>query len=129
MKIILVDAIGTFILEGIGIFEKMHDLLERYPNEKIILTSANDEQVKMFKIDEMPYKFFTLKHEPEKTDPEYYRKMLVSYDFSPDDVVYFEHDEKAVKSARSVGITAYHYDMNKKDLELLKEFLDKNLSE
>ena len=126
MKTILVDAVDTFILEGVGVFEEMHELLEKYPNKKIILTSANDEQVKMFKVNEAPYDFFTLKHEPEKSDPKYYRQMLNHFDLSAEDVIYFEHDLGAVKSAQSVGITAYHYDMDKKDLGALKEFLDKN---
>jgi len=44
-----------------------------------------------------------------------------------DDVVYFEHNADAVKSAESVGITAYNYDKDKKDLEALKKFLDESL--
>jgi len=40
--------------------------------------------------------------------------------------VYFEHNPEAVISAQSAGIISYHYDPEKKDLESLKEFLDKN---
>ena len=43
------------------------------------------------------------------------------------DVIYFEHNPDAVKSAEAVGIAAYYYDKDKKDLESLKIFLDKNL--
>ncbi len=70
MKTILVDAVDTFVIEGEGIFREMHDLLETFPNRKIILTGANDEQFKEFGLDKMPYEVFTLKHNPEKTDPE-----------------------------------------------------------
>ena len=69
MKTILVDAINAFVLKGEGIFTQMHELLEQYPNKKIILTGANDEQLKKFGLDKMPYEVFTLKHDPEKTDP------------------------------------------------------------
>lgn len=86
MKTILVDAVDTFVIEGEGIFQEMYKLLETYPNKKIILSNANDE-----------------------------------------DVIYFEHNEEAVKSAQSVGITSYHYDKDKKDLIALKNFLDNNL--
>ncbi len=127
MKTILVDAVDAFVIEGSGIFEEMHTLLETYPNRKIILTGANDEQFKEFGLDKMPYDVFTLKHNPEKTDPSYFEKLLEQFSLNKDDVVYFEHNPEAVKSAQSIGITSYHYDSDKKDLEALKKFLDSNL--
>ena len=129
MKTILVDAVEAFVIEGEGICQPMLDLLEQYPNRKIILTGANDEQFKAFGLDKMPYEIFTLKHNPEKTNPEYYETLLKHFGLNKEDVVYFEHNPEAVKSAQSVGITSYNYDSNKKDLDALKVFLDKNLSE
>ncbi|MEX0877822.1 MAG: hypothetical protein WDZ40_03110 [Candidatus Spechtbacterales bacterium] len=75
MKTILVDAVGAFVVEtenGFEIFTEMRELLDVYPNRKIILTGVNDEQYKKFGLDKMPYEVFTLKHDPEKTDPKYY---------------------------------------------------------
>lgn len=131
MKTILVDAVGAFIAKtesGFQIFKEMHDLLETFPNKKIILTGASDEQFKKFGLDEMPYDVFTLKHNPEKTDLKYYEKMLEHFGLSRDDVIYFEHNENAVKSAESVGIRSYHYDPEKRGLTALKEFLTENLN-
>lgn len=128
MYAILVDAIHTFIDKETGLNQEMYELLESYPNPKIILTSANDEQVKQFGLDNMPYEVFTLKHNPEKTDPEYYKIMLAKYGLDTKNVVYFEHDPEAFKSAKSVGINTYYYDAEKKDLERLKSFLDENLT-
>lgn len=127
MKTILVDAINGLVLEDGSILEPMHQLLETYPNNKLVLTGANDEQFKKFKLDQVPYEVFTLKHDPEKTDPEYYRILLEKYSLTADDVVYFEHSEDAVKSAQSVGITTYFYDHTKEDMDALKQFLDENL--
>lgn len=127
MKTILVDAVNTFVIEGEGIYEPLHKLLEGYKNRKIILTNANDEQMVEFGIVDMPYEVFTLKHDPNKTDPDYYREMLEQYDLKPDDVVYFEHNKDAVKSAESIGIKTHYYDPEKQDLEALKKFLDSNL--
>lgn len=127
MKTILVDAVNTFVIKGEGIFEEMYDLLESYPNKKIILTNADDEQMDKLGLDKMPYVVFTLKHNPEKTDPKYYEKMLEHFGLDKENVIYFEHNENAVKSARSVGITAYHYDKDEKDLGALRKFLDDNL--
>ena len=130
MKTILVDAVDSFVIESEGsfeIFKEMHDLLETFPNRKIILTGANDEQFKKFGLDKMPYEVFTLKHNPEKTDPKYFETMLEHFGLSKDEVVYFEHNPEAVKSAESVGIKSYYYDPEKKDLGALKQFLTENL--
>src|SRR3972149_909018 len=130
MKTILVDAVDGFVVEtenGFEIFAEMRDLLETYPNRKIILTGANDEQYKKFGLDKMPYEVFTLKHDPEKTDPKYYETMLAHFGLSAAGVVYFEHNPEAVKRAASIGIKSYYYDHKKKDLVALRAFLDENL--
>ena len=127
MKIILVDAINCFIIKGEGIFKEMHELLEQYPNRKIVLTGANDEEFKKFGLNGVPYEVFTLKHNPEKTDPEYYKIMLEHFGLNPEDVIYFEHNPDAMKSAQSVGIKTIFYDKDKRDLIALKEFLDENI--
>ncbi len=127
MKTILVDAVDAFVSDTGVIFQELHDLLQSYPNEKIILTGANDEQCKVFGLDKMPYEVFTLKHNPEKTDPKYYQLLLSHFGLSADQVIYFEHNPNAVKAAQSIGITSYYYDPEKKDLEALKNFIDKNL--
>jgi len=129
MKTILIDAVYTFVVESDRVFKpfkQMYNMLETFPNRKIILTSANDEQFKKFNLAEMPYEVFTLKHNPEKTDPKYYEEMLKYFSLKKDDVFYFEHDKNAVESAKVVGIKTYHYDSERKDLISLKDFLTEN---
>lgn len=130
MKTILVDAVDGFVIEtesGVQIFKEMYDLLETFPNRKIILTGANDEQYKKFGLDKMPYEVFTLRHNPEKTNPKYFEIMLQHLGLSKNDVVYFEHNPESVKSAELIGIKSYYYDPEKKDLEALEKFLIENL--
>lgn len=127
MKTILVDAVDCFVSDTGEIFKEMYELLETYPNKKIILTGANDEQFKKFGLDKMPYDVFTLKHNPEKTDPSYYTKMLEHFGLRKEGVIYFEHNLEAVKSAESAGVNSYFFDNERKDLLALKRFLDQNL--
>lgn len=127
MKTILVDAINGLVLEDGSILQPMFDLLETYENPKIVLTGANDEQFKKFKLDQVPYEVFTLKHDPEKTDPEYFKMLFAKYNLKAEDVVYFEHNADAAKTAESVGITTYFYDHTKEDMEALKRFFEENL--
>ncbi|MCY1634879.1 hypothetical protein [Marinifilum sp. D737] len=127
MKTILVDAINTFVILDKGIFHEMYQMLEKFPNRKIILTGADDIQIKKFGLNKMPYQVFTLKHNPEKTNPNYYRKMLDHFNLTIKDVIYFEHHIDAVKSAESIGIKTFHYNKDKKDLTVLKAFIDQNI--
>jgi FMN phosphatase YigB (HAD superfamily) len=130
MKTILVDAVDAFVVEtenGFEIFEPMRKMLNEFPNTKIILTGANDEQFKKFGLDKMPYEVFTLKHDPEKTNSEYYKKMLEHFNFKSEDVVYFEHNPEAVKSAQSVGIKTHFWDNEKRPLRELSIFLENSI--
>jgi len=127
MKIILVDAYNTFIIKGQGIFTEMQKLLDSFANRKIILTNADQMEKIKFGLDKVPYEVFSLEHKPDKTDPGFYKKMLEYFALRPQEVIYFEHNEEAVLSARSVGITTWHYDKDKKDLKSLKKFLENNL--
>lgn len=125
MKTILVDAVNTFVVDG-KIYEPLHDLLEQYPNRKIILTNANDEQMIEFGLIDLPYELFTLKHKPDKIDPSYFHQMLDHFKLKSQDVIYFEHHPDAIKSAETVGIKAYHYNSELKELDALRTFLDSN---
>jgi FMN phosphatase YigB (HAD superfamily) len=71
----------------------------------------------------MPYEVFTLKHDPEKTNSEYYKKVLEHFNLKSKDVIYFEHNPEAVKSAESVGIKTYFWDNEKRPLRELAIFL------
>ena len=128
MKTILVDAINTFVLKYHGIFKEMHELLESYPNKKIILTNASDEQIKTLGLNNLPYEVFTLKHNPDKTNPEYFKILLRKHKLDAKDVIYFEHNKQAITSAQFVGIKTFHYDPDRRNLVALKEFLDGNLA-
>lgn len=127
MKTILVDAIDGLILDDGTVFEAMHELLETYPNRKIVVTGANDEQWKMFNLDDSPYEVFTLKHDPEKTDVRYFEILLDTYNLTAADIIYFEHNKEAASTAESLGIKTYFYDHTKQDLEKLKKFIDTNM--
>jgi HAD superfamily hydrolase (TIGR01509 family) len=126
MKTILVDAANTFVIKGHGIFQEMYSLLETYKNKKIILANADEEQIIALGLDKMPYEVFTLMHNPEKKDPEYFKTLISKYSLEIKNVIYFEHNQAAIESARSLGIKSFYYDQEKKDLDSLKVFLDQN---
>lgn len=126
MKTILVDAVNTFVVDGV-MNADMHMILDTFPHRKIIVTNANaDEQVTYGLVD-MPYEMFTMNHNPNKPDPLYFTTLLEQYDLKPEEVVYFEHNPDAVKSAQSVGITTMQYDHINKDIDAVRQFLEANV--
>ncbi len=131
MKTILVDAVNTAIIQNESgeyvQFKELFELLETYPNPKLIATNANDEQMVQFGLNSVPYPVFSMKHNPDKPDPIYFKTLLEQYNWQSSDVIYFEHNQDAVRSAESVGITTYHYNKETKDFVVLKNFLDENI--
>lgn len=127
MKTILVDAVGTFVSEQGLIYKPLQELLDTYANKKIIVTGADYQSDNKYNLKNMPYDVFTLKHNPEKSEPKYFEIMLDKFNLKSADCIYFEHAPEAFKSAQSLGIVSYHYDAEKKDLVKLKEFIDNNL--
>lgn len=127
MKTILVDAVGTFVSEEGVVFAEMQKLLDEYPNRKILVTGADYETTNKYNLNHMPYEVFTLKHDPEKTEPKYFQMLMEEFGLKSNELIYFEHNPEAVKSAESVGIVSYYYDEVKKDLSALKKFLDANV--
>lgn len=125
MKTILVDAWNTFVtVDGINL--SMQKLLDTYSNSKIILTNANEEECIKFGIVNMPYPVFSLAHNPNKTNPTYFEKFLSEHKLTSNNVLYFEHNEDAVNSARSLGIKTFWLKPGD-SLENLSNFLDQNL--
>jgi hypothetical protein len=126
MKTILVDAYKTLFTEE-GVDQKMLEMLNKFENDKIVLTNANPEQMIKLGIDDSLFEVFSLSHEPNKADGGYYEKMLETFDLEPKDCVYFEHNLEAVQKAREQGILSYHFDHEKRDLDALQEFISSNI--
>ncbi|MCK5321569.1 class I tRNA ligase family protein, partial [Candidatus Pacearchaeota archaeon] len=125
-KIILVDAVHCLIDKDGNINLQLKRYLDSLKNKKIILTNAPLEKHDLLFKNVKDYEIFTLENNPNKKDPEYYKKFLEKFNLSHLDVVYFEHDRRNVESAKSVGIKSFFYQNN---LEDIKNFINNNLNE
>ncbi len=127
MKTILVDAMQSFVIEGEGIYQPLHELLESYPNRKIVLTMAPKHKMEEWGLNDLPYEVFSSELDPKKREPIYYESVLKHFNLNAHDVVCFEHDPEAVAGAKSIGIATHHYDSENRDVASLKKFLETNL--
>ena len=123
-KIILVDAYHCLFDEN-GINTEMQEILDLFPNRKIVLTNANDEQIIEFGIDKSPYEVFTLKHNPNKNEGRYYEKMLDYFGLEAENCIYIEHSKESVKQAEALEIKTFHY--TDESIKLLEEFIRENI--
>lgn len=126
MKTILVDAWNTLITDK-GVDSEMKELLDQFPNPKVIVTNANAEEQTAFGMVNLPFPLYTMNHHPDKTDPYYFDSLLKDYELQAEDTIYFEHNADAVASAASVGIQAYWFDKSERDLDKLREFIKTSL--
>ena len=125
-KTILVDAWNTLVTQE-GINRELKSLLDTFDNPKLIVTNANEEEMKQYGIIDMPYPVFSLAHDPNKTSSEYFIKLMQVYSLSKEEVVYFEHNKSAIESAMSIGISSFWYNPENPELEELALFLKSNL--
>ncbi|MBJ6369738.1 hypothetical protein [Snuella sedimenti] len=125
MKTILIDAWNTLVSKN-GINQELKTLLDSYPHQKIIVTNADRNELISFGIVNMPYPIFSLYHRPDKTNPKYFKVLFSEYNLTTEDVLYIEHNEDAIKSAKSIHIKCFW--LKPKDpINKLKLFLDSNL--
>ncbi len=124
-KILAIDAVGCLVDMKGNINKSISKILKKIDNKKIVLTNANDKEKKIF-LKNISYDSFSLKHKPNKTNPKYYKKFLSKYKLQPNEIIYIEHDIRAVKSARLNGILTHHFDGNiQKFKNFLNSFLNK----
>lgn len=127
MKTIFVDAWQTLVTAD-GMDQKMYEILEKFENLKVIVTNADEENQKKYGIVNMPYEVYTLKNDPNKSDPKYYQMLMEDYNLSPDEVVLFENVPESVESAKKAGIkNVYRFDPEVRDYEALEKFIQENL--
>ena len=127
-KVLAIDAVGCLVNFKGKVNNDIKNLVKKFKNKKIVLTNADELEKKIF-LKNITYETFSLKHKPNKSNPKYFKKFLLKYKLEPQQLIYIEHDIKAVKSAQSLGIVTHHFNGNLKNLEnFLNLFLNKNQS-
>ena len=95
----------------------------QYSNKKLILTNATSLEQEELGIINMPYEVFSLCHNPEKTDPLYFKTLCKKMNFKKENLLYIEHNNDALESARSFGINSFLFNGN---YSQVRKYLIKN---
>lgn len=91
------------------------------------LSYASEERLEHEDFSHVPYDIFTLQNNPNKSNPDYYLKILEHFGLKSQEVIYFEHNPDAIESAESVGIKTHYFDPEKRDVASLDRFLKSEL--
>ena len=126
IKAILVDAISCLFDEKRKINKKLLEMLLSYNLQLIIVTNVDLKDIinkPIIDIIGQNISVFTIKNNPNKTNPQYFKELLREYNLNPNEIIYFDHSKENINSAEKIGINSELY----KNLNQIKKFIDENL--
>jgi valyl-tRNA synthetase len=135
-KTILVDAVGTLInsneskdIESYSLNNVLAEYLSRLANKIIVVTNATDESLSA--IDELlrDYKFeiYTLHKNPDKSESEYFEKLISNFNLKSKNIIYIDHKDKNVNAAVKAGIlNSLVSDSNEHRIKFIDELTTKH---
>jgi len=121
IKAILADAINCLIDKEGKINEELAIILKNSNKKIIVVTNANQEEIKS-KLKEHNFDIFTLNKNPDKSNPIYFKELLKKHNLQPEDVIYFDHKKENIESAKKTGILSELYET----INQVKKFIENN---
>ncbi len=125
IKAILVDAIYCLFDKDRNLNKELFSILSNYPTKLIIVANADLNDNKNKPLTELisdNIDIYTLKNNPDKTRPEYFEKLLSRYNLKPSEIIYFDHSEVNLNSAKKLRIKTELY----KNPKQIQSFIDNN---
>jgi len=125
IKAILVDAMYCLFDKDRNLNKELFSMLNNYPTKLIIVTNADLNDTKNKPLTEFisdNIDIYTLKNNPDKSNPEYFEKLLNKYNLKPNEIIYFDHSEDNLNSAKKLGIKTELY----KNSKQIQNFIDNN---
>ena len=119
-KTILVDGMFCIYDKEFNVNKELLKIINSFNARKILVVNGFREKGKQALIGS-DFLAFSLEEEKIKKDnPEYFKTLLSRYDLKIYEVLYFDHDENNVKTAKSLGIVSTQYLNNEQIEEFLK---------
>jgi len=119
-KTILVDGMFCIYDKEFNVNKELLKIINSFNARKILVVNGFREKGKQALIGS-GFLAFSLEEEKIKKDnPEYFKILLSRYNLKLDEVLYFDHDENNVKTAKNLGIISTQYLNNEQIEEFLK---------
>jgi len=121
-RVILVDGMGCLYDSDFNVNQELFDFLNNLNTKKILCINKNKEKAKEIAKGQ-DYEIFSFEGKINKDNKEFFIKLLKEYKLAPEEIIYFDHLEANVKSAKSTGILSEVFKTN----ELIEKFIDENV--
>lgn len=114
IKIILVDAVRGIInsneaydTDTWSLNLELAEYLKTLPQRTIIVTNAAGDNLELIKtlLKDYPFEVVSYENNPNKSDSEYFTKLLATRNSQPETILYFDHKQANLNSATQAGIT------------------------
>ncbi|MFA5992586.1 MAG: alanine--tRNA ligase-related protein [Candidatus Pacearchaeota archaeon] len=123
-SIMLVDGMHCLYDKDFKINQELLDLLNLISNKKIVVVNGFANKAKEL-LEEYNFEVFSLENENIKKDDKKFFELLVKkYSLNINEIVYFDHLEENINSAKKIGIKSELYNGTKQ----IAKFIDNNLS-
>lgn len=121
-KTILVDGMHCLYSDKFEINEELLQTISNFNARKILVVNGYKKEAEEL-LNAHGYEVFCLQEDGLKKDqPEFFLKLLAKYSLKPEEVIYFDHLDANVDSAKSVGITSELYT----EVPKTKQFIEQN---
>ncbi len=121
IKFILVDWINCLYDKERGLNRELAEILQKTEKKIIIVTNADINDINN-KLGTYNFEVFSLNKNPDKSNINYFKKLLDKYNFKASEIIYFDHKTENVKSAESLNIKSIQYKNNNQ----IKKFIEDN---
>jgi HAD superfamily hydrolase (TIGR01509 family) len=121
-SIILVDGMHCLYDKGFKINKELLEIIGSFDNKKVLVVNGYSEKAKEI-LNEYGIEIFSLEDEKIKKDNvKFFERLLQKYRLNSQQLIYFDHAEENIDSAKKLGIKSILY----KDNNQIKGFIEKN---
>jgi len=128
-RIIIVDGMYCLYDKDFNLNRELLNVINRFNSHNLLVVNKFREKgcdlVKNYDLTkDTNWEAFSLEeNDIKKENPEYFKILLKKFGLIPEEVIYFDHDEKNVEIAKNIGILSKHYD----NVKSIKKFIEDNL--
>lgn len=118
---ILVDGMHCLYDKDFKLNKELFNYLQSLDANKILVVNGKSEKAKEL-LKNSGFEVFSFEDKIKKDEPEFFKRLLKKYNLNEKEVIYFDHSEDNVKSAKSLNINSVVY----RDNSQTKRFVEDN---
>ena len=121
-SVLLADGMNCLYDKNFKINRELLDILNSVNTKKILVVNKNKDKAEDV-LKGYDFEIFSLEDESiNKENKQFFERLIKKYNLSKGEIIYFDHKQENINSAKSLGIKAVLYKNNKQ----IKKFIEEN---